>query len=91
MAGKYTFKRDLYTDVIHSMSNSRATFLLGARKCGKTVCLKQIKDEYENAEYIDFKEKTDKEKSEVFLQIQKSIENDENKIYQGHHPTGNAQ
>lgn len=81
MAGKYTFKRDLYTDVIHSMSNSRATFLLGARKCGKTVCLKQIKDEYENAEYIDFKEKTDKEKSEVFLQIQKSIENDENKIY----------
>lgn len=45
MAGKYTFKRDLYTDVIHSMSNSRATFLLGARKCGKTVCLKQIKDE----------------------------------------------
>lgn len=81
MAGKYTFKRDFYADVVHSIQKSRATIVLGPRKCGKTVCLTQIKDRYDNAEYVDFKQKTEKEGSDIFLRIQKSIEDDEDKIY----------
>ena len=38
----YKFKRDIYRDIKMSIVNNVVTFLLGPRKCGKTICLKQI-------------------------------------------------
>lgn len=82
MAGRYPFKRDFYEDVVESIQKHRATFVLGPRKCGKTVCLKQIEGSFENSEYIDFKEiQDDMDSQDVFLKVRKSIENDEDKIY----------
>lgn len=76
---EFSFKRDFYEDVVASMTKYRVTFLLGARKCGKTVCLKQINEAFGNTEYIDFK--NPKENDNVFLRIQESIEKDEDRIY----------
>lgn len=81
MSRKYPFKRDFYKDVVRSISENGATFVLGPRKCGKTVCLTQVRDAYGNAEYVDFKRKTEREGMEVLSRVQESIENDEDRIY----------
>lgn len=81
MSKKYPFKRDFYADVVKSVSKNKATFLLGPRKCGKTVCLLQVRDDYKNAEYVDYKKETERESMEVLSRIRESIENDEDKIY----------
>lgn len=49
MEKKYDFKRSFYYDVEDAVKNSSVTFLLGARRCGKTVCMRQV-SEYFNAE-----------------------------------------
>ncbi|MDE5749124.1 MAG: AAA family ATPase, partial [Acetatifactor sp.] len=82
MASKYPFKRDFYEDVVKCIQENGATFVLGPRRCGKTVCLLQVNDAYENAEYGDFKKlNTEQQGMEVLSRIQKSIEDDEDKIY----------
>ena len=82
MSKKYPFKRDFYEDVVGSIKRNKVTFVLGPRKCGKTVCLMQIKDSHENAEYINLKKmKNDRDIQDILLKVQKSIENDDNKIY----------
>jgi len=82
MSKKYPFKRDFYEDVVGSIKKNKATFVLGPRKCGKTVCLTQIEDNFKNAEYVNFKEiEYDRDIQDVFLKVQESIKNDENKIY----------
>ncbi len=89
MASKYPFKRDFYEDVVKSIQENGATFVLGPRRCGKTVCLTQVSDAYENkelsgssCEYVDFKKlNTEQQGMEVLSRIQKSIEDDEDKIY----------
>lgn len=89
MSRKYPFRRDFYKDVIRSISENGATFVLGPRRCGKTVCLMQIKDACENrelpygsCEYVDFKRLEQETGSmEVLSRIRESIEKDEYKIY----------
>lgn len=81
MASKYPFKRDFYEDAVKSISENGATFVLGSRKCGKIVCLMQVRDACENAEYVDFKRVTERESMDILSRIQESIENDEDKIY----------
>lgn len=82
MAGKYPFKCDFYKHVVKSIQENGTTFVLGPRRCGKTVCLTQVNDAYENAEYVDFKKlNTEQQGMEVLSCIQKSIEDDEDKIY----------
>lgn len=39
----YTFKRWIYYDTIDKLSLHNVVFLLGPGRCGKTVCLKQLK------------------------------------------------
>lgn len=51
----YPFHRDFYKLVVNSIADNSVTFLLGPKKCGKTVCLCQLHDSIENSEYIDFK------------------------------------
>lgn len=77
----YTFKRDFYTEVTQSIKRNRVSFLLGPRKCGKTVCLKQISLDFPTAEYVDFKELTDDEKLRLCNEIYSDIKNDSDKIY----------
>lgn len=81
MSQKYPFKRDFYEDVVKSIQKNDATFVLGPRRCGKTVCLTQIRDAYENTEYVDFKEIPEEDGRDILLKIQKSIEKDEDKVY----------
>lgn len=79
---KYTFHRDFYYSVTSSIEKNTVTFLLGPRKCGKTVCLKQIKDSFTDASYIDFKTfSSDEKKYMVFDDILAAIKNNKPEIY----------
>lgn len=57
---KYKFKRKMYYSVLNSIHANHVTFLLGPRKCGKTVCLHQIEYENSNVLYIDVKRVIDR-------------------------------
>lgn len=81
MTGKYDFKRSFYYDVEKSVERNKVTFILGPRKCGKTVCMEQLADSIKTAVYVDFKQKSDDEGFDVFLKIRESIQNDERVIY----------
>ena len=50
----YEFKRDIYFELLNKLQSNRIIFLLGPRKCGKTVCLKQL-NTLDDTIYIDFK------------------------------------
>jgi hypothetical protein len=52
---KYEFKRAFYYEAERAVSEGKITFLLGPRKCGKTVCLKQLQDAFLSAVYVDAK------------------------------------
>lgn len=53
MNSEYTFKRSFYYDVEKAVSESSVTFLLGARRIGKTVCLKQLHDTFSTGKKFD--------------------------------------
>lgn len=77
----YPFKRDFYYDLVISATNNKATFLLGPRKCGKTVSLKQAEKHFANAEYIDFKTLPDTDKLDAIDHVCNSIREGEEKVY----------
>lgn len=78
----YPFKRDFYYDVEAALrSSAPVTLLIGPRKCGKTVCLHQIKQKYANAIYKDIKHLTEDARLQLMYDIQQSILNDEDMIY----------
>ena len=52
---QYNFKRDFFYEAENAIENSNITFITGPKKCGKTVCLRQLADAYENALYINMK------------------------------------
>lgn len=76
---RYTFKRKEYIGLVGSIQVNEVTFLLGPRKCGKTICLRQYAYEHPNAEYIDIKSIVDK--TALVIQIQQSILSREDKVY----------
>ena len=80
---KYEFKRSVYYDTIKSIKQAKVTFLLGPRKCGKTVCMKQICDTLDNTVYMDVKSnlKTDSQKIDFIKLVVKDIEDDKDVIY----------
>ena len=45
---EYSFFRDFFYDVKSSIEKNAVTFILGPRKCGKTVCLKQLDEVIKN-------------------------------------------
>ena len=77
----YEFKRGFFYDVKASIEQNKATVVLGARKTGKTVCLKQLADELANAVYYDAKTMTDDETIDLVDNVVSSIQNNENKVF----------
>jgi hypothetical protein len=78
---KYEFHRDFYDLVTESIDNHSTTFLLGTRKCGKTVCLKQVAEEVENAKYVDFKECDKDERLRILDEVLADIRSDRTVVY----------
>lgn len=81
MSSIYSFKRKLYYDTEKSIENTSVTFLLGPRKCGKTVCLQQINEAYSQSEYYNIKNMTENEAAVLYNQILNDINNSVDKIY----------
>ena len=78
---KYTFKRKIYYELQENFETQCNIFLLGPRKCGKTVCLQQIANDYPNAKYYNMKILSQLQMDDVFLKIHQSIESNESIIY----------
>ena len=78
---EYSFFRDFFYDVKSSIDKNAVTFVLGPRKCGKTVCLKQLDEVIKNTEYIDFKHMDENERQENIRRIRSSVFNKESKLY----------
>ena len=80
---KYPFKRSFYYDVRKAIENKSINFILGTRKCGKTVCMHQLKDALSDSVYIDMKAdyNTDAQRLDTVNQILKSIATNQKVIY----------
>ncbi len=89
MKNKYSFKRSFYYDAEKAVSENSVTFLLGPRRCGKTVCLKQLQDTFSSKN--DFEEvicvdaqmdlTSNLDKSLFICDVKKAIENNEKKLF----------
>lgn len=80
-SNKYDFKRSFYFDVEKSIEDNSITFILGARKCGKTVCMKQLEVELPNAEYYDAKQMSDDDTVDLIDEIADCIKNNEKRVF----------
>lgn len=76
---RYNFKRKHYTELQEFVATREVTFIVGPRKCGKTVCMRQFAYEHQNAEYIDVKEVIDK--AALVRDIKYAILSSENKTF----------
>lgn len=81
MGNGYDFKRSLYFDVLKSVQSNKVTFILGARKCGKTVCMKQLASELPEARYYDIKSMSEDDAVDLRDKIINSINTNEKVIY----------
>lgn len=76
-----TFKRNFYPILKNSCVKNKVTFVLGPRKSGKTIALRQLHEELANSIYVDIKQFTI-EQSDMFIQeVCDSIRAGSNKIY----------
>lgn len=80
---QYNFKRDFFYEAENAIENSSITFITGPKKCGKTVCLRQLADADENALYINMKYDfdTDKKRNDIVSRVVNSIANGQKIIY----------
>lgn len=80
---QYNFKRDFFYEAENAIENSSITFITGPKKCGKTVCLRQLADADENALYINMKYDfdTDEKRNDVVSGVVNSIANGQKIIY----------
>lgn len=83
MNNKYNFKRSFYYEVEKAINDSSISFILGTRKCGKTVCMHQLEDSLENAVYLDMKSQfdTDEKRRNAVNGILKNIANNDSIVY----------
>ena len=81
MSSNYTFKRTFYYDIEGKMNDFNIIFLFGAKKTGKTVCMKQIEEAHDNAVYYDLRTMDADDAIDLIDEIKSSIDNDESKIY----------
>jgi len=83
MNGKYDFKRSFYYDAENAIRSNSMTFILGARKCGKTVCMKQLAADLPNAVYVDMKADfgTDEQRRTFVNQILDDIRNNKETVH----------
>ena len=75
------FKRDIYYDVQAALNDKHVVFLLGPRKCGKTVCLSQLNKSIDNSIFVDFKNMSDDDSCNWVKKIVMSIESGEDITY----------
>lgn len=78
---EYKYKRYFCKTLEEQLKDTQIIFLLGPRKCGKTVALKQIDKDNEKSNYTDIKMLDSNEKAEYIDAIINSIKNDEDVIY----------
>lgn len=83
MNNNYSFKRSFYYDVKKAIQKKSIVFILGPRKCGKTVCLKQLSSDLANAVYVDIKAEftTDQQTVSFCDKVIKDIQNNKNITY----------
>ena len=81
MKNRYDFKRGFYYELEKSVQNNKVTFLLGPRKTGKTVCMKQMAEEMPEAEYYDAKVMPEDDTVDLFDEIAVCIRNNEKKVF----------
>lgn len=80
---QYNFKRDFFYEAEKAIENSSITFITGPKKCGKTVCLRQLADVTENALYINMKDDfdTDEKRNDIVSGVINSIANGQKIVY----------
>lgn len=89
MPTEYTFKRSFYYDVEKAIEESSVTFVLGTRRCGKTVCLHQLEEtfsqsgDFDKVIYTDAKRELGDSlgKSKFINDVKKAIENNESVLF----------
>ncbi|MBQ9531633.1 MAG: AAA family ATPase [Eubacterium sp.] len=81
MSNVFSFKRKLYYDTLNAVDQTSAVFLLGPRKCGKTVCLQQINDTHANSEYYNIKNISLDDANALYNRIIKDINNSIDRLY----------
>ena len=79
----YDFKRKLFYETCDAINSYHVSILSGPRKCGKTVCLKQIENEYENAVYYNIKKqfKSESNSMDFIDQVVTDIQNNKDVLY----------
>ena len=77
----YEFKRTMFYEIQEALSSDRAIFLLGPRKCGKTVCLKQISEQIPDTVYVDIKQEDEDAVIDLIDNVISSIRTDEKITY----------
>ena len=85
---QFPFHRDFYNTVKDAIFGNSVSFLMGPWKCGKTVCLRQVCEEFGNSEYVDFTTFSSDdecasfdEQLKVFDRIFQAVEKNENRIF----------
>lgn len=78
---EYGFKRSFYYEVVKAIEGNKVTIVLGPRKCGKTVCLKQLSQTVSAASYYDIKSMNKDEALDLIDDVVRSIQNNEYRIY----------
>lgn len=81
MSKRFEFKRDFFYELLSAIDKSHVTFLLGPRKCGKTVCMRQIEHNIDHTFYESFKNLNQDESMRLFQGIIDDIKNDKEIIY----------
>lgn len=76
-----SFKCDIFYKLQKALLEKNIVFLLGPRKCGKTVCLMQHDAELSNSTLIDFKTISDDESVEKINLIIEDVINGVDKVY----------
>lgn len=77
----YPFKRYFYYDMEKAIEKSNVVFLLGPRKCGKTVALLQLEKNRDNVKYYNFKTLSQDESMDLFDAIKSAMEEDNDAIF----------
>lgn len=77
----YPFKRNFYYDMEQAIDRSAVVFLLGPRKCGKTVALLQMENSSGLVSYYNFKTMDPEESMELFDTIRDSMDKDLEKVF----------
>ena len=67
------FKREMFFEVKNALQQHNVIFLLGPRKCGKTIALMQLNKELPTSELYDFKKVTKEESMDLVNRIIFSI------------------